>query len=259
MKNHDFIKSQLSKILGDIEVEYFASIGSSNDYILAKTFEHKYQLCYADIQTKARGQRGNRWVSEAKDNLYFTIGFKCNFDISQNPLSSVKVAIGILETIKDYLYPNLRDPLKVKLPNDIYYKDEKLGGVLIETKNIKKGSFDIIIGVGINANMFALEQNLDREWTSIAIINDEKVNSSKLLVDMVVKIIELFHEKKEIILEKFAKYDYIKNKNITFNYGDKVYQGYAKGISEDLKIILQMDKSEVAIDIANINKVRIVK
>ncbi|QIV95770.1 BirA family biotin operon repressor/biotin-[acetyl-CoA-carboxylase] ligase [Allofrancisella inopinata] len=260
MKNHKLIEDHLHKNVGDIEIEHFESINSTNDYILNKNFTHKYHLCYADVQIKGKGQRGGDWVSKNKDNIYATLGFSCDFSISQNTLSGIKVAIGVLKAIRNYIPVELRENLKIKLPNDIYYKNQKLAGILIETKNIKKSSFDIVIGIGINVNMFELDEKIDRLWTSLAVINGQTIDSTSLLVSMIIEVIKSFSKSIDETLKTFAKYDYVLNKQITFNYGEQIYKATAKGISNDLKLTLELENmNKLKIDIASISKIRVIE
>ena len=258
MKNHSYIKQKLKKNIGDICIEHYESIGSTNDYLLEKSLTNKYHLCYADTQTKGRGRRQGRWVSSAQNNIYSTTGFKCDFNIEQVPLVSIKVAVGVLEGIKEFVPQNLQQGLKIKLPNDIYYNGQKLAGILIETKNIKANSFDIVIGVGVNVNALELGESIERDWSSLAIINNQQVDFSAVLVNMVTSLVKAFEYTQGETLTKFAKYDYILDKTISFNYGNKSYQGIAKGISDDLKLMIESDELS-KVDIASINTVRVVE
>ena len=257
MKNHNYIKQKLKENLGDICIEHYETIGSTNDYLLEKEFINKYNLCYADIQTKARGRRQGGWAANSDKNIYSTIGFKCDFNIEQVLLVSIKVAVGVLEGIKKFVPQNLQKGLKIKLPNDIYYNGQKLAGILIETKNIKTNSFDIVIGVGGNVNVLELGEDIKRDWSSLAIINNQQVNFSEVLVCMVTNIVKAFEYTQSETLAKFTEYDYILDKTISFNYGNKRYQGIAKGISDDLKLMIESNELS-KVDIASINTVRIV-
>ncbi|WP_150466560.1 biotin--[acetyl-CoA-carboxylase] ligase [Francisella sp. SYW-9] len=260
MKNHKYIEQNLAQQIDNISVEYFATIGSTNDYLLEKEFTAKYHFCYADIQTKARGRRGDRWIAEYKDNIYATLGFHCDFNISQDSLKSIKIALGVLQAIQKYILPEHQEYLKIKLPNDIYFKDQKLAGILIETKNIKKDSFDIVIGVGINVNMLQLNKDIDREWTSLAIINNKQLDSSQVMVSLVEQIVSLFDISDEKALVELSKYDYALDKKIVFNYDNKKIKGIAKGVSKELKLsILSDDNEPLEFDLANVSKVRVVK
>ena len=258
MKDHNYIKQKLRENLRDICVEHYEVIGSTNDYLLEKEFTNKYHLCYANAQTKGRGRRQGYWASSADSNIYSTTGFKCNFSIEKVPLVSIKTAVGVLEGLKKFVPKNLQEGLKIKLPNDIYYNGQKLAGILIETKNIQANSFNIVIGVGVNVNALELGENISRYWTSLAIINNQQVDFSAVLVSIVISLVRAFKYTHNETLEKFAKHDYILGKTISFSYGDKSYQGIAMGISDDLKLMIKSDElSEV--DIASINTVRIVE
>ncbi|MFV9984369.1 MAG: biotin--[acetyl-CoA-carboxylase] ligase [Francisella endosymbiont of Hyalomma asiaticum] len=260
MKNHHYITTQLNQYIDDIKVEYFSTIDSTNDYLLATNLTHKYHFCYVDKQTKGRGRLGYKWISEDKGNIYSTLAFHCNSAITTDSLKSVKIALGVLAAIKKYIPKNLQQYLKIKLPNDIYFQDKKLAGILIETKNIKKDSFDIIIGVGINVNMTNTDENIDSEWTSLSNINNQQLNSSMIIVDLVKSIIDSFDTNDTTALAQLANYDYILHKKIIFNCADQSYQGIAKDISKDLRLkIIDENNNYCEFQLANINKIRVIK
>jgi BirA family biotin operon repressor/biotin-[acetyl-CoA-carboxylase] ligase len=258
MKDHNYIKQRLKENLGDICIEHYETIGSTNDYLLDKDFTSKYHLCYADVQTKGRGRRQSNWVSKSDSNIYSTTGFKCSFSIKQTSLVSIKTAVGVLEGIKEFVPDDFQKDLSIKLPNDIYFKGQKLAGILIETKNIKSNSFDIVIGVGVNVNALELGENIERDWTSLVIVNNQQVDFSAVLVSMVTSLVKAFEYTHNETLEKFVEHDYILGKTISFNYGNKRYQGIAKGISSDLKLMIESDEL-LEVDIASINTVRVVE
>ncbi|MDE5024891.1 biotin--[acetyl-CoA-carboxylase] ligase, partial [Francisella tularensis subsp. holarctica] len=75
-----------------------------------------------------------------------TLAFHCDLAITAYSLKSVKIALGDLAAIKKYIPKNLQQYLNIKLPNDIYFQDQKLAGLVIETKYIKKEGCGIISG-----------------------------------------------------------------------------------------------------------------
>jgi len=103
----------------------------------------------AETQYAGRGQRDNTWHAEPGKNLTFSLLLKPGFLSAQQQFDLTRaVSLGVY----DALSPLLRDSLKIKWPNDIYYGDKKLGGMLIE--NILQGSQikSAIIGIGLNVN-----------------------------------------------------------------------------------------------------------
>ncbi len=134
-------------------IHYINRTESTNAYVknLLKTSRPPELSFYiTHEQTKGRGQRGNSWVSDANKNHTGTLllypGFlepALQFRISKY------VALAVLETLRHYLPA---DKLKVKWPNDVYYGDMKIGGILIEN-SLLGNSFDYVIaGIGVNLN-----------------------------------------------------------------------------------------------------------
>jgi BirA family biotin operon repressor/biotin-[acetyl-CoA-carboxylase] ligase len=103
----------------------------------------------AESQYAGRGQQQNKWHSEPGKNLTFSILLTPSFlPVSQQFDLTRVVSLGVYEA----LYPILGDELKIKWPNDIYFADRKLGGILIETHLQGTRIKDAIIGIGLNVN-----------------------------------------------------------------------------------------------------------
>lgn len=133
-------------------------------------------LITADEQTAGRGQRDTVWESERGKNLTFNIGWhgipafsaeirKKDADISpvdywpkanEQFLISEVIALSILYTLQDYLSfpstPKGSPSLAIKWPNDIYYGDRKICGMLLEHRLSGTLITSSIIGIGINVN-----------------------------------------------------------------------------------------------------------
>lgn len=115
-------------------------------------FSRDYAVVYTLNQTAGRGMEGNHWESQGGKNISFSIICHPNMvKPSEQFIISMAIAVDII-TVLQKLYPVGKDNFKVKWPNDIYWKDKKLGGILIE--NTLKGyrMDSCIIGIGINVN-----------------------------------------------------------------------------------------------------------
>ena len=135
----------------DIALEKVKETTSTNDYLANLCRESKAKEFYtvmAESQTKGKGQRGNSWESESGKNLTFSIVLyptalkaKKQFTLSMLAALSCHEALG-----------NYTDGFSIKWPNDIYWKDKKIGGILIE--NELEGAYvtQSIIGIGLNIN-----------------------------------------------------------------------------------------------------------
>lgn len=111
-----------------------------------------------DYQTAGRGQAGNSWESEAGKNLLFSTILRYDgiHAASQWRLSML-VAVALWDTLANYLP---KERLAIKWPNDIYFGDKKLVGILIENNLSGQYVGYSIVGIGVNVNQI--------EWLSNA-------------------------------------------------------------------------------------------
>ena len=104
-----------------------------------------------DFQTAGRGQRGNQWEGAAAENLLLSVVWQPTFLAATEQFRlSQAVALGVHDWAAALLGPDPK--LKLKWPNDLYYGDQKLGGILIEnTLSGAKIQYSIA-GIGMNVN-----------------------------------------------------------------------------------------------------------
>ena len=102
----------------------------------------------ADFQTSGRGQRGNSWESEAGQNLMFSFVLYPTFLKARRQfLLSQIISLAIKEELERYV-----SNISIKWPNDIYWKDKKICGMLIENDLTGVHISRSITGIGINVN-----------------------------------------------------------------------------------------------------------
>lgn len=100
-------------------------------------------------QTAGRGQRGNSWEAEPGQNLTFSLMLRPAALAAADAFClSMAVSVGIVRALRGIL----SEEITLKWPNDIYWHDRKLAGILIE--NSLKGAFvgHSTIGIGLNVN-----------------------------------------------------------------------------------------------------------
>ena len=104
-----------------------------------------------DFQTAGRGQRGNQWEGAPAENLMLSVVWQPTFlAAAQQFRLSQAVALGVHDWATTLLGPDAK--LKLKWPNDLYYGDQKLGGILIENSLSGAKIQHSIIGIGLNIN-----------------------------------------------------------------------------------------------------------
>ena len=97
----------------------------------------------AEVQTKGKGQRGNKWISK-KGNLFISIFFKDNSKLSLKKITSINLSI-----LKKIISSQISGKIYIKLPNDALIYKKKVSGILQEIM-YKNNNKYLIVGIGIN-------------------------------------------------------------------------------------------------------------
>ena len=145
---------------------YYEKIDSTQKEITRRAEKGKIgngTLIYADLQTEGIGTHGRRWYTSEKNNIAFSVFLELNCNIDLLNGLTRKIAEIILD-IFEYKYDIY---LQIKSPNDIYYNQKKLGGILTETKVEKNRVKSLIVGIGININKDFFEEDIKDIATSI--------------------------------------------------------------------------------------------
>ncbi len=129
----------------------FQELPSTNTWLMESLVAHKLPegtLVLADHQTKGKGQFGAIWSSEPSSSLTFSILLKPIFlPISNTYDISICIALAIHDCLNE-----LRPGFKIKWPNDIYFENKKVAGILIENQIHKSSCEHSVVGIGLNVN-----------------------------------------------------------------------------------------------------------
>ncbi len=105
-------------------------------------------LVTTEFQTNGRGQAGHSWESVEGRNLLFSLLIHPkNISAEKQFILSQAISLAVCETLSEF-----SDEFRIKWPNDIYWRDQKIGGILIENSLSGKCIKNCIIGVGLNIN-----------------------------------------------------------------------------------------------------------
>jgi BirA family biotin operon repressor/biotin-[acetyl-CoA-carboxylase] ligase len=101
-----------------------------------------------DYQTAGRGCGTNHWESEQGQNLLFSLLVCPQALVARDQFAiSMAVALAICDALASYI-----KEVSIKWPNDIYWRDRKLCGMLIENRLSGGLVRESIIGIGLNVN-----------------------------------------------------------------------------------------------------------
>ncbi|MGY0039577.1 biotin--[acetyl-CoA-carboxylase] ligase [Pedobacter sp. NJ-S-72] len=135
----------------------------------------------AENQYEGRGQAGSKWHAEPGKNLTFSILLRPSF-LPLGEQFNLNMTISV--AIQKALLCITGTGLTIKWPNDIYFGDKKIGGMLLE--NIVSGSRikACIVGIGINVNQEVFEAGLQQRAGSIFQILQSHVDLITLLAEI---------------------------------------------------------------------------
>ena len=135
------------EVWGVPTVEAWATVGSTNDRAraLAREGGRSWSVVLADVQSAGRGRGGRRWVSEGGRGLWFSMIVPERR--AALALMPIRVGVAVLDVLGG-LY-GLED-VGLKWPNDLWWQDRKLAGILCEKYTGQSDEPGAVVGVGLN-------------------------------------------------------------------------------------------------------------
>ena len=168
--------------------QHFKTLDSTNAYLQRQQSECDIRnwVVSTDEQTAGKGMGSNGWESETGKNLTFSLALDMGFLPAKTQfLLSEAVPLGIIEVIDTFLPA---EKLCIKWPNDIYFENRKLAGILINS-TIKASMMDVsIIGVGLNVNQMQF-QDWPTHPISLKMITGKEYDLQPFLEQIVERII----------------------------------------------------------------------
>ena len=165
---------------------YIKSTNSTNTLLkelLAKgEWPENERFLYAGYQTAGRGQTGNGWESEAGKNLLCSILLP-----PTKNLHFLNIAVGVA------LLRVIGEDFTIKWPNDIYYGDKKLAGILLENAIIGSEVRYAIAGIGLNVNQTVFVSDAPNP-VSLKQITGKEYDIDELMERLMVEIDQVLNE-----------------------------------------------------------------
>ena len=234
MNHFSSLKSLLEN---NFQCYFFESIDSTNSYLASTKYSTKPQICITREQTKGKGQHGRNWVSQKDGSIIFSMRKSFNEGMNLNGLSLI-AGMAIIKSIEAECQLS---GLKIKWPNDIYYGDKKLAGILMENTHYKSNQL-VLVGVGINYQLDDTNE-IDALWVDLSRILNTLPNFQQLTAKIINNIL-FFLEDFQInglsnLLSEWHHYDMLKGVRIKFRESNIELQGQIDGITHQgaLKVL----------------------
>ena len=234
------------------------SIDSTNKYAMGIVHGHILpegqdepqhgMAIFAHEQTSGKGQRGKAWASEKGANIALSILLNpFPLSITEQFQLSVCAAVSVQQFFSTYA----GDEAKIKWPNDLYWRDRKAGGVLIESivRSSEPGVNQAssmwkwaIVGMGININQTTFSKDLPNP-VSLKQITGKDFQP----VELAKEICRLFEKNYQLLItgrfeslfNSYQTHLYKKDEKVKLKKDNRVFETTIKGVAATGQLITQ--------------------
>lgn len=221
-------------------------IDSTNNYMKSLLLKQKVKegtIISADFQTGGRGQRGNGWVSENGKNLLFSIVlYPYAVKANEQFLISQVISLAVADFLRKYT-----DGITIKWPNDIYWREKKICGILIENAIEGDQIKESVCGIGINLNQESFDSSLPNP-VSLKQITGEYYKQSIMLGEVRELLFSYYEQLRrgeiQIIAENYRDSLFRKTGYHLFNDNTNDFIARIKNVAPDGTLILETESGD---------------
>ena len=182
---------------------------------------------YAGYQTAGRGQTGNSWESEKGKNLICSILLPPNKNLY---FLNIAVSVAILRL--------LGEAVSIKWPNDIYWKDKKLAGILLENAIIGNEVKYAIAGIGLNVNQTEFVSDAPNP-VSLKQITGKEYVIDQLMQDLLEAVQTILSEPEETVWSAYKAHLYRREGYWPFADQNGTFEAHIEDVLPSGEIVLR--------------------
>ncbi|MEI7079084.1 bifunctional biotin--[acetyl-CoA-carboxylase] ligase/biotin operon repressor BirA [Pectobacterium versatile] len=217
-------------------------VDSTNQYILERLDTlSSGDACLAEYQQSGRGRRGRQWFSPFGANLYLSLYWR----LEQGPAAAVGVSLVIGIVMAEVLHKLGADGVRVKWPNDLYLKDRKLAGILVELTGKTGDAANLVIGAGINLQMREpAPDTINQGWINLqeaGIEINRNTLASTLISELRSALVIFELQGLEPFISRWEKLDNYSNRPVRLIIGNREIHGIDRGIDRQGALLLESD------------------
>lgn len=218
------------------KVEYYNRLDSTNEEaweLIEEEQDNQHgTIVITENQIKGKGRKENSWSMVAGKGLAISVILDKIYPANHSSFISLATGIAVVESLK-----KRGIECSLKWPNDIYYQEKKLGGILCESK-IKKDAIDkIVIGVGINVNETIAEHpdDLQKSITTMFSITKHAHQRELIVAEFInsfERLLKKLNDKPTSIIDEWLNYCLHLNKKVSFSNNKQLDKGTFIGLNE---------------------------
>jgi BirA family biotin operon repressor/biotin-[acetyl-CoA-carboxylase] ligase len=199
-------------------------------------------VCLSELQNAGRGRRGRAWVSPFGGGLALSLGWSS--DAAVNPALSLAVGVAVSRALERL---GAR-PIRLKWPNDIWFGERKMGGILTELRTEPGRPAHVVIGIGLNVSLSAgHRRTIEATGVRVAAAADAcagKVSRNLLAATLLDELLSMLGEFERggfsAFHEDWLRLDALAGRDARVLAGDSTIEGTVRGVDWDGALLLEV-------------------
>jgi BirA family biotin operon repressor/biotin-[acetyl-CoA-carboxylase] ligase len=186
---------------------------------------------FAREQTAGKGQRGKSWLTTPNQNIMLSTVINPGLLPTRQFWLSATVALACYDFYKKYA----GDETRIKWPNDVYWRDRKAGGILIE--NVFRGTEWVyaVVGIGININQVVFDPALPNP-VSLKQITGKEFDAAEMGKELCQALENRYQQLQEgdrdTIMSEYQQVLYKLHQPVTLRKGAILFETTITGVSD---------------------------
>ncbi len=218
---------------------HFTQVDSTNieaKRLLDKGEAKEGLVITADLQTQGRGQYGRVWESEIGLNIMMSVVLSPLFiKVADQFALNILTSLAVADVVNDY-----SESTKVKWPNDVYVKNKKIAGILIQNYIQGNSIRHSIIGIGLNVNQSTWPDDVPNA-TSLYLESDKQLAKEIIIRALCQKLDERYKRLPIDSKSMFSEYQkklFRRDELSIFEKEETQLEGTIKGIDDTGRLLV---------------------
>ncbi len=200
-------------------------------------------VCASELQHAGRGRLGRRWIAPFGGGIAMSLGWTCSDVVRTLPALSLGVGVAVSRA----LARAGAQGITLKWPNDIWFRDRKLGGVLIELRAESGGPAHVVIGVGINVSLPAqARREIEAGGAAVAAAADacaappsRNAVAGAILDELLSMLVRYERLGFSAFRDEWTTLDGLRDRPAEVTVGGTTIRGVARGVDSDGALLLE--------------------
>jgi BirA family transcriptional regulator, biotin operon repressor / biotin---[acetyl-CoA-carboxylase] ligase len=202
-------------------------------------------VCTSELQHAGRGRLGRRWIAPFGSGLAISVAW--SFSDAARALPALSLGVGVAVTRA--LVRAGASGIALKWPNDIWFQDRKLGGVLVEIRAEAGGPAQVVIGVGLNICLPAAARlEIESSGARVAAVADacgalpSRNRIAGTLLDELLSMLVRFEQVGfPAFRDDWTALDALNGRAVQVLWGEKITTGTARGADLDGALLVEVE------------------